>query len=350
MLKKISTITTSILNTVEFSITLTIIIFILTASVHAMEFEIDEESFILGENYTNLILESSNEDKFLNTNTNTAINLLIINSLIDMTKNNQADMEDLIDGEPLVNHIRNLIYSDKASSKDAIINYYTEEKLLSQIKKSYIYNKMIDTNIYSLKDINRDSSAFEYEHDGRVNKSTLNDLFTLCSYMFKESDVLNNLFEQKGYYSKKKQAYIKNSLPKKLAQNIKAFSIEKNENGSYNYILKCRNFTYIVEDKKSFEDACNSLIEKNPEKYTFKKELYKEKIFNISKIPFLTRKAEVSEKIYLPKGTSWKKKLIIDKNYKNNKFSKNYIGYLNIYNDNYSLFYPLRKVRWHQFE
>ena len=345
MLKKISTIITSILNTVEFSISLTIIMFILTASVHAMEFEIDKESFILGENYTNLILESSNEDKFLNTNTNTAINLLIINSLIDMTKNNQADMEDLIDGEPLVNHIRNLIYGDKASSKDSIINYYTEEKLLNQIKKSYIYNKMIDTNIYSLKDINRDSSAFEYEHDGRINKCTLNDLFTLSSYMFKESDVLNNLFEQKGYYSKNKQAYIKNSLPKKLAQNIKAFSIEENEKGNYNYILKYRNFTYIVEDKESFEDACNSLIEKNPEKYTFERELYKEKIFNISKIPFLARNAEVSEKIYLPKGTGWKRKLIIDKNYKNNKFSKDYIGYLNIYNDNYSLFYPLRKVR-----
>ena len=101
-----------ILKTVEFSIVFTIIslfLFINSNPVYAMEFEIDKESFVLGENYTNIIFESSNENKF--SNTNTAIDLLIINTLIEMTENNEVSMETIIGKEPLVNHIRNMTVS-----------------------------------------------------------------------------------------------------------------------------------------------------------------------------------------------------------------------------------------------
>lgn len=350
--KKFSTNIASILcifKTVEFFIVFTIIscfLFINSNPVHAMEFEIDKESFVLGENYTNIIFESSNENKFSNTNTNTAIDLLIINTLIGMTENNEVSMETIIGEEPLVNHIRNMIYGDGNYSKSELIKHFSENELLNKIKESYVYNKMVDTKIYSLKEFNKDSPAFEYEHDGRVNETTLKDLFVLSSFMFKDKEVLNNLFEQKGYYSKSKQVYIKNSLPKKLARNIKAFRIDKNENGNYDYILKNRSLTYIVKDKKDFEDACKSLIEKNPDNYRVEKEIYKEKVFNISKIPFLNKKAKTCEDIYIPTNTEWKNKIILDQNYKDDKaYNKEYIGYLNIYNKKYSFFYPLKKAR-----
>lgn len=338
-----------ILKTVEFFLVFTIIsffLFIKSNPVHAMEFEIDKESFVLGENYTNIIFESSNENKFSNTNTNTAIDLLIINTLIEMTENNEVSMETIIEEEPLVNHIRNMIYGNRNYSKSELIKHFSENELLNKIKKSYVYNKMVDTKIYSLKEFNKDSPAFEYEHDGRVNETTLKDLFVLSSFIFKDKEVLNNLFEQKGYYSKSKQVYIKNNLPKKLARNIKAFRIDKNENGNYDYILKNRDLTYIVKDKKDFEDACNSLIEKSPDNYRIEKEIYKEKVFNISKIPFLNKKAKACEDIYIPTNTEWKNKIILDRNYKDDKaYNKEYIGYLNIYNKEYSFFYPLKKAR-----
>lgn len=342
-----STNVTGIFKTVEFSLFLLIIsldLFIQTNSVHAIGFEINEESFVLGENYTNIIFESSNENNF--TDTNAVIDLLIINALIEMSENNEINMEDIIGEEPLVNHIRNILYGDKDYSKDEIIKYFSEDKILEKIKKSYIYNKMVNTKIYSLKEINKDSTFFEYDHDGKVNATTLKDLFVLSSFMFKNNEILNNLLEQKGYYSKSKQVYIKNTLPKKLSKNIKAFHIEKNKNGNYNYILKNRDLTYLVENKDGFEDACNSLIEKNPDNYRIEKEPYKEKIFNISKIPFLNKKAKVCEKIYIPTNTEWKNKIILDKNYKDNKdYNKEYIGYLNIYTKNYSFFYPLKRAR-----
>ncbi|WP_010248412.1 hypothetical protein [Peptoniphilus rhinitidis] len=238
------------------------------------------------------------------------------------------------------------MYYDKNYSRDLLINYFTEKKLLEEIKKSYIYNKMIDTNIYSLKDINKDTKKFEYEHDFKTNETTLKDTFLLTSYIFKEKEVFNNLLEQKGYYSKKDKVYIKNKLPKNLNNNIQTIYVEKNDNENYNYILKHLNLIYVVEDKKSFEDACNSLIEKNSQKYRIKKEKYKEESFNISKIPFINNTAVVCEVIYIPSGYSWKRKIIIDKNYKTNtKKGKEYIGYFNIYNGYYSYFYPLKKVR-----
>lgn len=341
-IKKHSTHITNI-KIIEFSFSILIIVLSIFNPVYSMEFEIDKESFILGDNYTNLIFESSNEDKKIYTNV--AIDLLLINSLIEMTENKEIDMEDLIEGEPLVNHIRNLIYYDKESSKNILIKYFTEEKLLKEIKNSYIYNKMINTKIYSLKEINKNSTLFEYEHNNMMNETTIKDLFILTSYILKENEVLNNLFEQKGYYSKKDQIYIKNTLPKKLTQNIKTIYMTRNDKENYNYILKCKNLIYIVENKKDFENACNSLLDKNPGKYRLEKDIYDEKYFNISKIPFINRKAEVCESIYIPSGCELKKKLIIDKNYNNNTTNKDYIGYLNLYNKDYSFFYPLKKVR-----
>lgn len=341
-IKKTSTHITNINIIVRFFLIFILNTILISSNVHALEFEINEELFVLGDFYTGTIIAVNNENQ--KTNTHTVVDLLLINSLIEMSNRQEINMEDVIDKEPLVNHIRNLIYYDKDYARESLINYFSEDRLLAEIQKSYIYNKMADTNIYSLKDINKNLMEFEYDHKNITNETTLRDTFILASYMFKENKVFNNLFEQKGYYSKKDEVYVKNQLPKDLSQNIRTLCVEKNENGNFNYILKYLNLIYVINDKKDFEDACNSLMEKEPQNYQMKREKYDEKFFNISKIPFINNKASVCENIYLPSGYNWKKKIIIDKNYKTNNIKSNeYIGYLNLYNKHYSYFYPLKK-------
>lgn len=57
---------------------------LLLNSVDALEFEIDEENFVLGEYYTDTIIEFNNENQ--KTNTHAVVDLLIINSLIEMSE------------------------------------------------------------------------------------------------------------------------------------------------------------------------------------------------------------------------------------------------------------------------
>ncbi|WP_010248414.1 hypothetical protein [Peptoniphilus rhinitidis] len=83
-IKKTSTNITNIKIIKDFLILFFLSTMLLLNSVDALEFEIDEENFVLGEYYTDTIIEFNNENQ--KTNTHAVVDLLIINSLIEMSE------------------------------------------------------------------------------------------------------------------------------------------------------------------------------------------------------------------------------------------------------------------------